>query len=1152
MQKILHYRWSMLWTRSLITKSLLVMKLTIILITVVFLNVSANSIAQTINFSGKRVPLEKVFTEVKQQTDFVFMYADSILKDTKPITVNAINISVDQFLKTILKNQNLEYTIKGKSVFISLKPLLVKEKKSSYSWENIFQPIKGIVKSTNGEPIIGASVRISKLASGGAFTDANGAFNINANPDQVLEISYVGYKKMSIPVNDLLALLPNKDIKLNGGVIKKTTAGILEITLTEEIKDMDEVVISTGMFRRNKESFTGAVTSFNTEQILRAGNGNVLQSLKNLDPTFNVMDNIQFGANPNRLPDIEMLGQTSLSSTELRNVYGGNPNSPLFILDGFESDLQTISDLNINRIASITLLKDAASTALYGSRAANGVVVVETLQPKGGKLAVNYNTALTTETPYLNDYNLMNAAEKLEFERRAGVYPKVGTLYGYEVYTSAYYDRLEQVERGVDTYWLNEPLRNTFSQNHNLNVSGGGDNFIVDAGMSYNKLNGIMKESGRDSWRGSLSVTYRKNKININNQILINGYTSKESPYGNFSNFARANPYFEKRNPDGSIPRYLTLVDGVNTYPNPLYVASLNNIDKGNSRTITNNLRANYDINNYLRLSAGLSVNLTTSTHILFVPPDHPDYDNTIFSKKGSYTNIQYQQNGFTGYAAVTYARVFAEKHSVTLNARAEASENKSNLVGFNVIGFPLGGSASPNPGQAFGYAPGSTPSQSIGFFRRNNIIVSANYTLSQKYVIDANIRYDGSTAVGSQKKYTPFWSTGVAWNLHNESFIKNIEAINTLRLRGNIGSTGNQGLGQVLSENTFNLLNDHSIFGEMLSLSNLGSPNLDWQKTIQTTIGADFSLLDNRLSGWVNFFNKDTDPLIVPLDVAPSAGVPNTYINVGRVNYKGLEASVSFSPIYKPKDDVVWTVTASGSKVKGKYSGFADALNFLNQKERLNISSFRRYLDGGSPDDLWAVRSGGIDPNSGNELFIKKRSNLTTFDYTTADEEVIGSSRPTLRGNINNTINYKGFTLSLYCSYTYGADIINNALFNKVENYGSRYDIASQNYDRRGLVGHWQNPGDVVPFGPLYADIYATTNPPSSRYLQRQNVFRADNISIGYRWRDQSWLKRYGIQGLSVQAYTANLFTISSIKTERGIDYPFSKSYSLNIGVSF
>lgn len=268
-------------------------------------------------------------------------------------------------------------------------------------------PIMGLVRGRDGRPLVGASVLI-KGTKRGASTDPAGRFMIEVNPGQILVIGYIGYKTTEVR-------------------IASNKIDLLDIVLNAEDNSIEEVVINTGIIKRDKASFIGAATVYTGAQLKAVSNRNVLESLRTLDPAFIEVENNLQGSNPNNLPTFEIRGQTTINTNTLNEQFNQDPNEPLFILDGFETTLQIIYDLDMNRVASITILKDAASTALYGSKASNGVVVVETKRPVPGRLQMSYNADMTFEIPDLSSYNLMNAAEKLEYERLHGyLYDSVG------------------------------------------------------------------------------------------------------------------------------------------------------------------------------------------------------------------------------------------------------------------------------------------------------------------------------------------------------------------------------------------------------------------------------------------------------------------------------------------------------------------------------------------------------------------------------------------------------------------------------------------------------------------------------------------------------------------------------------------------------
>ena len=399
-------------------------------------------------------------------------------------------------------------------------------------------------------PLPGAHVRVKGDASKGTVTNEQGEFQLTLPAgNYTLEISYVGMKTASI---------------------KARVGRTLQVQLEPDAQTLKETVV-TGIYTRNIESFTGSVSTFTGEELKSVGPQNILKSLSVLDPSFILTDNNLTGSNPNTLMDVSINGKINV--TDLTQEYSVDPNQPLFILDGFESTLQEIQDLNMDRVESISILKDAASTAIYGSKAANGVVVVETIKPKAGKLRFSYNGNFTFSWPDLTDYNLMNAEEKLQFEKLAGMYKSYdssgawvnldenGEIIG-EAERASYYAKLKLVREGHDTYWLNEPLRYGFTQAHNVYVDGGDQTFLYGVGLSYNNTMGVMKNSDRDVVNANIRLTYRLKNLLFTNQATFSNTTANNNTV-DFSAFSRMNPFYDKTTESGQIPKYVYR-DGVN------------------------------------------------------------------------------------------------------------------------------------------------------------------------------------------------------------------------------------------------------------------------------------------------------------------------------------------------------------------------------------------------------------------------------------------------------------------------------------------------------------------------------------------------------------------------------------------------------------
>lgn len=1085
-----------------------------------------------VTMSEKGITFPQFFKEIRKQTGYKFIYNNNMLPPGWRFDVNVKNTPVPLVLDTYLRPAQLSYEIRPNNEIVIQQ--LKHEKPAFVQGPAQHYHIEGQVVDDNGRPLPGATVAV-KGTRIGVMSGPSGTFDLSM-PDAraVVIVSFVGYKPQ-----EFASWAGNKTIQLQ--------------TSSAKVK---EVIITTGMFNRNKTTFSGAVSTFTGKELRQVGTLNVLQSLKTLDPSFVIApDNVK-GSNPNQMPKIEVRGKTGLSSNAVRDQFSTDPNQPLFILNGMETTLQQIIDLDINRVASITLLKDAASTALYGSRAANGVVVVETIKPKPGELRVSYTAALRFEAPALRDYNMMNAAENLQFQRLAGLYsPGYGTNYSAIMNDNLYNQRLTEVLSGVNSYWLTVPLQNSFTNAHSLNISGGSSEFQYGIALNYRGLKGVMIGSDRKTWGANIDLNYRKGKLNVANSLYVNGTNADESPYGSFSDFVKINPYYRKRKPDGSLngDRYLEvfLVNRSSFMPdtlrvgNPIYNARLDSKNNTNSITLQDQLNLIYDVSRALRFSGGVQVTKDASTGIVFIPAANTMFDGKDIYQKGKYTEARTDALAYQGNVMMTYRKVIGGIHSFNGNVRSEIQQQGQTTTAFSATGFPDG--VKPNPAFAYGFVPASKPGYLQTKVRRVSALASVNYAYNNRFYVDATYRLDGSTAFGSSNKYSPFWSAGGGWNISAEKWLESASWLNILRVRANIGTTGNQSLGTYYSTTVFGYESNQNIFGQGLYISQLGNPDLQWQRTRSTNMGIDAGLWNNRLMAVLDLYEKYTNPLVVNGSRPASTGVSTYAFNVGAMRTKGVEANIHFSPIFHPERNVLWTLGATGAFYKSRYEGFSNILKNLND-EAQKSNSLQRYLDGYSPDELWAVRSLGIDPASGRELY-RKKDGTKTFDYDPADVVALGDGRPLVQGVFSSNLSIKGFRLGIYLRYSIGQYLLNSALYNKVENI-SFADLVN-NQDKRALELRWKQPGDQATFRAINI---SSQTPMSSRFIQRENYLSGESISAGYDMyaNKYPWMHRIGAQTIRFDVTMNDIFRLSTIKSERGTDYPFSKALSFNLNLFF
>ena len=1103
---------------------LLMMRLTMLFLLMTFVSLTATALGQRTTIKLDNVDLQVAFNEIKQKMGYTFVYNDQVVKNVGKVSVNVTSSDIKYILAKCLEGTSLDFYIEDNIVVIKSKAEQARET------ERKPVTVKGKVVDEKKQPLPGVTVLL-KGTTLGVTTGGEGDFSIVITDTTKAELvfSFIGMVSQTIPY-------------------KSIPKGEWTIVLKDDVQEMDEVVV-TGIYSRKKESFTGSSTTYTAKELKTIGNQNVLQSLKTMDPSFAIVENNQFGSDPNRLPDINVRGKTSVIG--LTQEYEVDPNQPLFILDGFETTLKTISDLSMDRVQSITVLKDAAATAIYGSKAANGVVVVETKAPAPGTLRLTYNGNLNLSFADLSDYNLMNSKEKLEFERLAGYYGDLdanGEIVS-EYDQRLYYQRLAEVKRGVDTYWMSEPLRFATSHSHNLFAEGGDDRMRYGLGFSYNKTQGVMKGSDRDVINGNVQLLYRYKSLSFKNYLNLD-YSMSSREKVAFSKFSQANPYHRKKNEDGVVEQVLeiytdsdanspTYLQELKNY-NPLYDMTLGSSDETSSFGFTNNFEIDWQVFDGLRAKGRFSISKSTDRGEVFKSPNASDYAETASTERGSYRETRDENLSYDGDLNVTYAKLFNEVHMVNAVGGIRLASSKSQSSGYESIGFI--DDRYSNPSFSSGYPTGGKPSYFTSEKRSASYYLNAGYAYDDRYLLDVNLRSDGSSVFGLSQQFTTTWAIGLAWNVHKEDFFQNQNWLNFLKLRFSIGNPGNQNFDAYISMNVYKYATGYpNPFGVSAIVSTWGNNDLDWQKTIDQNYGIDLAFLNNRLKVTVDYFYKNTDPLLVYVQTPTSTGTSTVPMNLGKQVSQGLTATLNYMILQR--ENMSWNFNFNARHITYEYRNIGTALDKFNQENR--SSNLVRYYDGGSPSDLWAVRSAGIDPASGREIFIKK-DGTQTFEHDYADEVVVGNSDPKVEGVIGTSFYYKGFSASVNLRYRLGGQIFMSTLYDKVENISE--NALQYNQDKRALYDRWQKPGDVS----KYKSISLTdATPMSSRFIADENTLSGESISFGYETQAK-WLHRIGASSMTIRGYMNDIFRISTVKNERGLDYPFARTVAFSLGLTF
>jgi TonB-linked SusC/RagA family outer membrane protein len=908
---------------------------------------------------------------------------------------------------------------------------------------------------------------------------------------------------------------------------------------------MNNMVV-TGIVNRKAESFTGAVTKITREELLKAGTFNIFQSLKSLEPSLNIMDNLTYGSDPNRMPDMQIRGTSTFP--DIKGQYTTNPNQPLFIVDGFEMTIDKVSDLDINRIESITILKDASAKALYGSRAANGVVVIETQKVKPGELRVNYSGSIGIEMPDLSSYNLANAAEKIALEKQLGAYRRQQPIIGL-IYDSLYYANLKEVQSGVNTDWLAQPVRVGISNKHAVGFEAGDNRLRTGLTFFTNNTEGVMKGSSRKEIGGAFSVTYRYKKILFRNQLQYMGVKAVNSPYGVFSDYAKLNPYWRPYNDDGSVRKFLGVgpVLSESVY-NPLFNSTINTTSTTEYTDITNNTYLEWTMNSNLKLVGRVGFSNTINGSEVFYPGSHTKFigytaDNLFL--KGSYDKGNGKASMVSSDLNLNYSKVWG-KHSVFANVGGNVREDNSENYLYSAIGFP--NDKMDNIIFAKQYVLNGKPTGSESINREIGALAIANYSYDNRYFADFSTRYTGSSQFGSNNRWGAFWSAGAGWNLHNEAFLRENKYIDLLKLRGSIGYTGSQNFDSYQSMLLYNYFVDNSYQGQLGTyLNGLSNPDLKWQQRIDYNVGIDASFL-KRLSLRLDLYNSYTNNLLTDITTPPSMGFSSYKDNLGQIQNTGLEFKVNYRMLVNNSRRQSLNFFVTGASNKNKILKISNSLRSItNAQDKLSATSNKplvRFEEGQSLDAIWAVRSNGIDPATGKEIFIKRDGTLT--DTWSADDKVVsGINQSKLFGGVGTSFEYKGFSAGVIARYRVGGQIYNQTLVDKVENAQLNYNV-----DKRAYYDSWKQPGDEVLFKNIGTANILTKA--TSRFVQDLSELDISSVNVGYDFYRHAFIKKLNLQRLQLMFNMNDVYKFSTVQIERGTAYPFARFCSFTIMANF
>ena len=633
----------------------LTMKLLLFFSLALVLNTSAipSKAQQTkVSLNLKDKQLTEVLKLIQQQSGFNILYSNELVKNNRMVSLRIDSDDIHEVMRACLQGNALDYEIQNNTIII----------KALAAAPQVPQVVKvrgHVIDAKTGQPMPGVTV-VAMDGGGavtGAATDADGLFTVNLPEDiRELTFTFVGYKSVTLPVQ---------------------TDKEMTVRLEEEVAEMDEVVVN-GYFTKSKNSYTGAVKTITNDQLKSVSNTNIIAAISALTPGLNLVERSDLGSNPNRVPELLLRGMSSFSSGT-RVV-----NQPTIMLDGVEISMEELYDLDMNEIENITVLKDASATALYGSRAANGVIVIERKKLAEGNIRVNYNLTGNVQFPYLKDYDLLNAREKLEYEKLSRLYTPEQDRWGSvdmdkEQYRldQLYNERYKEVARGVDSDWLSQPARTAFSHDHSLRIYGGASNIRYELSGRFNNTQGVMKDDYRRRYALGFKLEYHlPNQLTFSNRTNYNETDTKDTPYGSFRNWIDQNPYDRIYDEYGNPNRNLSWDNW-----NPMIDAKLGNFTLNSNKSITNTTDIRWDINDLFRITGNFNIAVSEGNGEKYISPDSKAFkDETDITKKGRLEISNSRSVDWAGNINGAFNKLTENNSLISMIIGAEIRKNRTPL----------------------------------------------------------------------------------------------------------------------------------------------------------------------------------------------------------------------------------------------------------------------------------------------------------------------------------------------------------------------------------------------------------------------------------------------------------------------------------------
>ncbi len=1090
---------------------------TFLLMVCVFCSYAGNAHSQNAKVSIRmnNVKLDKILNEIENQTDYLFIYNNQV--DINKITsVKVKNEAVAQVLDRILSGTGINYELEGTHIILTTEAI-----KDLHAQQQA-KTVTGTVTDVSGEPIIGANIRI-KGTTTGTITDIDCNFSIEAEPQSVIEVSYIGYLTQETVINN------QKSIRF---------------LLKEDTKTLDEVVV-IGYGVQKKADLTGSVANINTEKLNTQSNANIGQALQG------------------KIAGVDIVSQGGAPGSGTRIMVRGigtlNNASPLYIVDGMY--MNSIDHINPNDIASIDVLKDASSAAIYGSRAANGVIIVTTKEGSNteGKpiIDLSVNLGISTASKFLDMLDAKGWAEVTTIARQAIGKPAL--------------DMATDLANKPDNDWQDIMFRPALMQNYNLSVKGGGKYSTYYTGLGYFNQDGIVKGTNYQRYNIQSKNDYKRGIFSAGTNLIISFSHDKplhqELRGGMIGTILQSVPTLEKYDDTREGGYGGTYGDVVNI-PHPLAIIDDNIMDRYNENVkIFANLYAQIELFKGLKYKLNLTPDFSFERYKNYLNK----YDFGLATNSiTQLTERQRRRRNILVENLLTFDRTFGE-HKISALAGYTYQDSRFRHIQAYGEGLP----------QGLEEIDAATTNRSNEGNSWRSVLTSilgrVFYSYQNKYLFTATIRRDGSSKFGKNNRYGYFPSFSLGWNVAEEKFMENVHWLDQLKLRGGYGVLGNQEIDNYQYSSTITTgINYPDGNGGLLQGAfpkNFANPDIKWEETAMTNVGIDFMAFNNRLSLTADYYVKNTKDILLTVPIPISSGGANDPIrNAGKIRNNGFEFNLGWMD--QPNPDISYGINLIGSFNKNKVIAMGSEIGSIkggSTNQNITTSETKAgypiggywlistagYFNSQEEVDAYAKDGKKIQPAAepGDIKFVDANNDGVIND----DDRVFqGSPFPDFTFALNGNMRYKNFDLSIGLQ-----GVLGNKIYNATRQ--TLEDVTKGSNFLASCLDYWTPENKNASHPRLtWDDPNRNTRAESDRYLENGSYLRLRSVQLGYTF-PQTWFKG-AIQHARVYINAENLFTITSYSgyspdvnadnaNYRGFDnfiYPTNRTFMLGLNVTF